>query len=202
MSMKKIMLLASMALAAVAVMAPATASAQGFQIADAGVPVKTGTKVTLSGTAGFENTTLGVGVRCTVHATLEAETSTVGHTQFTITTNTCVFTGAFTSGCTTVSDEPVYENAGAGTHEGWVTEAASANTLSITDVTINATNDGFPCVLGSVELAFEKITATVNNAAAISSVTLSGTGTNGGVSVCAFGTLNVTPAGTYQIIKD
>jgi hypothetical protein len=190
MSIKKMLLLASMALAAVAFAAPAGASAA--EITHEGVPVGAGTEVDMSGTARFTSTIIvPSGIECDVHATLTADNSETGKTAFDVTEESCEGFG-FLSGCEVESTEL--------TNNPWVTHVASANTLSITNVVIHGVNDP-ECFLEEVTLDFPVITATVDDPEAISSVTISGTGKANELSSTASGSLSVVggDAGTYAI---
>jgi len=181
---KKIMLLASMALATAALAAPA---AQAEWLHN-GAPLKANATVNLSGTAGFA-APFGLGTyTCTVHATLVAEPGSTGKvTKFEPTTNTCVGTG-------------ILANCKLKSHSSNVPMIVHANTtvrtISITNATIKNVYEGANCSQTETHLLFSTVTATPDNGSSISSVKLSGTATNG---TTVSGTLNVTPAKTYGI---
>lgn len=189
MSIKKMMLLAGMAMAVVAFAAPAMAVAN--EMTDEGTPVAAGTEAQLSGTAKFTSIIFFVesGIECNVHATLTAETAETGQTEFEITTSSCKGFG-FLNGCEVVADEL--------TGNPWETHVSSSNTLTVTDVTIHSTQDS-ECAMENIFLQFGEVTATVDDPASISSVTLSGTGMANELSATASGELSVTPANTYEI---
>jgi hypothetical protein len=187
MSIKKMLLLASMALAAIAFAAPAAAQAEWTHDHE---PLSEPATIHFHGDARFFVPFVG-SFGCEVHGTMEATPGDEAHvTQFTPYTNTCSGTGALT-GCQLEK------------HSATVPWDAHANTTS-GDITVtNATlfNNYVPgsCLFGTEtsHLEFDEVTLTPDNADTINSVELSGVDNTLGAE--ASGTLDVTPAGTYGI---
>ena len=179
MRIKKMLLLASMALAAMAVAIPAAASAEPALWTHEHKVLTSGTPSSpYEGFAKFEIP--GVfSFGCEITVRLQAEPGTTGTvTEFKVTTTTCKGTGA-AAACELGGDHP--ENL------PW-TVHTTTHDLEITDVTIlNTYKAG--CGLGAqTTLHFPKITAEIDNATTIHSVTLSGVATNTAV---ASGTLTI-----------
>lgn len=185
MSIKKMLLLASMALAAIAFAAPATASAEWTH---EGEPIGDKANISLSGTVGFAGAG-GAAFECVVHSSVTLEPGTTGTVKsFQITTNTCKGTGPLEN-CVLANDTVI--------GLPWVVHT-NGTAMTITDVTItNHYVDNTPaCPVHTTVLHFASATATPDSTSAMSSVTVSGTATSGAV---AFGSFAVTPAGTYGI---
>jgi hypothetical protein len=185
MSIKKMALLASMALALVAFAAPATASALEWK--HEGKKLAANASISFTGPVGF--TSAFGNVSCeTAHGTGVIKPGTTGTITAFDGTN-CKGSGLLT-GCT-VDDTAL--------GLPWVTHITGAKTFSITGVKIKNvfTDDPF-CVVDETTLE-GSITATVDNAAAISSATLSGTLNSSLGTVNVNGTLQGTPAKTYGI---
>jgi len=166
MSIKKILLLSTMALALGALIAPAYASAVGWL--HEGKPVKEGSDETIELTGTLTWVIAGAHVECKAHPTLtvtgpnEAEFTKIG-----ITTSTCKGTG-FMAGCSMALDKP--------TNFPWAAHPISTTEFAITDFT----PDGlWKCKLKESELNFDfpEVIATPDVPAAMNSVSLAGEGT-------------------------
>lgn len=193
--MKKILLLASMALAAIAFAVPAGASASSLRYE--GAPIEEHREVELTGQARFEF--LGTGIRCTVHTRLTTEDGTHATTvvkTFEITTETCEGFGFQYSGCEVETDKV----------DGlpW-TVAIDPTKLTISSGTITGTLSN--CFTKRNDITGGTISATVDNTSAIHSVTLSG-GFNVDtdsetIPAVARGTLEVVgeDSGKYSIVE-
>jgi hypothetical protein len=195
MSIRKTILLVSVALSAIAVTAPAYATAAEW--AHEGKSLEKDVTLTLQGNVGFEAKSLNSEFVCAVHTTMDLiKTSATGQVKtFEITTDLCAGTGIL-AGCEVVKD----------TMKGlaWTSHAAYP-VVTITDVTADFEFKPIPgqnCAITTVPVSVPKMTATPNNAAAIKSVSLSGEGTGfGGVKLQTFGELTVQGAasGTYGV---
>ena len=196
MSIKKMLLVASMALAAVAFAAPGMASAAEWT--HEGEPLAEEVTVQFEGTAKFEDQE-GNGVECTdAYADVDLEPGSTGKVTSFGPTNVsnCHVLGSLGSVC---SLEEVTSLA-----LPWEVDVNAAN-FTITGVhIINHMSGGFFCevAIGSAkEITLSgNVTATPDNTAAISSITLSGSLSSSlGGSVVVSGTMQGTPAGTYGI---
>ncbi len=210
MSIKKILLLGSMALALAAFAAPTVASAA--EIKDAGKQVHdetfelTSTTTNVGGNHVFDKTkfeALGSGIECVVHATVTVDTATVHVTSFTITTSTCTSFGNPYSNCEVESDNPTVP----------FPVTVDAEKFTMTSGTIDGalkTKAGAPeaCFTTTNNITIKNVTLTPNNTKAISSLALGGelrvdTALNPspGSKATAVGTLQVVgaAAGTYEI---
>jgi hypothetical protein len=176
MSIKKTLLLASMALATAALVAPAAASAGGAIVdLPGGATIGSGVDVTLKGTAEFN--TLGSGVRCTeVDSTLTSESATTGKATFVATnpTTACTGLGIFNK-CIVTAVTP------AGEFQGHVL----TNDIELTNVVIKNTfaNKGAEtCEYASAEVTFTTMTVAPSSGQpaatnGLTTVTVTGTGT-------------------------
>lgn len=193
--MKRIILFATAGIAALALAAPVTASAS--QITNEGAPIEEHTEVGLRGQVRWEF--LGTGIRCIVHATLTTEDGTSATTSissFQITTETCEGFGFQFSGCNVESD----------TVDGlpW-SIAIDESSLTISTGTITETLGH--CFSERYDWTGATLTATVDNPASISSVSMSGSFTldtdSESIPAVTRGTLQVVgeAAGTYAIRK-
>jgi hypothetical protein len=195
MNVKKLVVLAGMSLAMVAVAAPA---AQAEWLHNH-VKLEKSATLTATGKAKFQT---GAGsYECPVEGSITAEPGSTGKvTKFGVTkTAECVGTG-FLSNCTLKSHQS--------TNLPWTAHANTQNnTVEVTNAEIWGTYEGFFCP-HTIELTFATITLTPNNALTASSASLSGSGTahrNVGTgneateNATASGSLNLTPAGTYGI---
>lgn len=203
MSIKKIMLLASMALAATA-LAAASASATGNGVwVDNGQHVEEPIDVYAEGKAKFN--TLGSGLECTVTATItsDGETASTGTVHFKVEIATCEGFGATFAGC----EVEAITNTGPNSDFTWEYHLTKTPPRIITTgvkIDSHLKNCGKDT---TVSIAFTTVVATPDNAAAISTVTLSSTGgtakVNGGAALpnAASGDLTVQGAakGTYGI---
>jgi hypothetical protein len=194
--LKKMMLLSSMALAAVAFAVPASASAQALWAHD-GVPLSHET-VTFSGFAEFHliDSPVPASFGCVVHATVTIYNDPEAHgdvTDFEVTTETCEGTGVL-KGCQLIGHSNTAEGAGS-----WTVDVTTEH-FTITNVQItDAFNEG--CAAPGAILHFPEITAAPDNAEEISSVTISGLGESTGSGRAeATGTLTADQPGTYGII--
>lgn len=100
MRIKRSPLVAGVALAAIAVALPATASA--FTIKDNG-KILENAEIPLTGQVKVQSS--GTGLECTVHMTLFVNGNTVDVTKFAITTNSCAGFGSIYAGCEMSSDK-------------------------------------------------------------------------------------------------
>jgi hypothetical protein len=192
--LKKMMLLASLALAVVAFAAPAPASAAGT-LFDKGVQVPTGNHVTLelTGVFTYDMPELESSFGCNSHpkVTLKSGHPSTGTVlAFNITTSECVGTGLL-KGCVPVNDV---------TNQPAVDVSATALTITNIDITIEFAEG---CIVPSATLTFPAVVATPNNANAIGSVTVAGNGVDDvtGLAIKATGTFLIAggAAGTYGI---
>jgi hypothetical protein len=165
MGMTKILLLGAIAIATL--VAPASAAAT-LIVADAetGNGIEAGKEISLAGNFKFD--VEGVGIECEAQATLESTTATgLDLTKFEIDTESCQGFGFHMVKCVvtkdTVSSLP------------WQTHIASSKSFGIADLTIETTND--TCLLTEVALHAVEVTATVDDASEISSLSLSGEAT-------------------------
>jgi hypothetical protein len=192
--LKKMMLLASLALAVVAFAAPASASAQGT-LFDGTTPIPTGNHITLetTGVISFDVPELASSFGCNSHpkVTLVSGHPSTGTVEaFNITTSECAGTGLL-EGCVLANDttnKPAVD--------------VSATVLTITNIEINNVfAEG--CIVPGSKLTFPAVVATPDNTKSISSVKVSGNGVDDvtGLLIEATGTLNIAggAAGTYGI---
>lgn len=185
MNIKKIVLLASMVLAAIAFAGPAPASAEWTH---EGEPLEGNVNISFTGNVGFFGAG-GAAIECEVHAAGILEPGTTGTiTSFAPTTNSCKGTGVF-AGCVVESDTAI--------GLPWVMHTDTSK-ITITDVTTtyHFVADTPNCPIHTMVLHFSALHATPNNITAMGSVAISGTATSGAVTA---GTLAITPAGTYGI---
>jgi hypothetical protein len=187
---KRAMLLAVAALAAMAVAAPASSVASWDH---AGVPLTKNAVVTFSGTASFSNF-LG-GISCSnVHASVTLEPGTTGKVTSFEPTNpntTCTTSGVLASCKVKV---------GGTTTEGlpWVVHT-NTSTISITNVKITTHLEG-PCGISKTEIGPGTVTATPDSKTGVKKITLSGSlPSSTGLPVTIGGSLNASPSGTYGI---
>jgi hypothetical protein len=192
--LKKTILLASLALAAVAFAAPAPASAQGT-LFDNGNPVPTGNHVTLelTGVIAFDFPELASSFGCVAHPeiTLKAGHPSTGAVEaFNLTTEECEGTGLL-EGCELASDM---------TNKSAVDVSATSLTITGFEFT-QLFKEG--CIVPASLWTFPAITAIPNNANAISILSLSGEGISDvtGLVIQVTGTLQIVggAAGTYGI---
>ncbi|HWM63895.1 MAG TPA: hypothetical protein VNP96_07905 [Solirubrobacterales bacterium] len=191
MNLKRIMLVASMALALVAVAAPASASANWLKHHK---PITQNEHIEVEGVLGFAIPGVA-SYRCEIDitATLFAGTTTGEIDTFDITTNKCVGEGGLQA-CTLKGDHTF--------DLPWEmhveTNEAGEPDITITDVTItNTYNDNTPnCPVHDSTVIFPAVTATPDNPTTMSTLTVSGTGAGG---IQAFGTASVTPKATFGI---
>jgi len=195
--LKKTMLLASMALAIAALVAPAIASAEGT-LTHEGKPVPTGNHVVLifTGSMEFDIPDLDSGYTCEVEARSELVSGhpSTGVTTFSIlNTSNCDGTGLLAD-CELVADSTnfLYHIA--------VTSTDFVVTKTGGTIVINNTFDG-NCIVPSAELTFEEITATPNSTSSIATISLHGDGVDDvtGLPITATGDLFAYPTGTYGI---
>ncbi|HEX5763707.1 MAG TPA: hypothetical protein VFY04_11385 [Solirubrobacterales bacterium] len=187
MSIKKMLLLASMALAAIAAAAPA-AQAQG-EWTHEGEPITESKEVTFAGTVQFTVVGSSTGVHCkNSHAVAHFLPGGKGEVT-TFEGKECRGTG-FLVGCTTVHPKS----------EGlpWPITANTNQTGTISEVNIVNTMTGSFCPVSSTTLTGNVI-VTPDNPEETSSVTLSGTVMTSQGEAEVAGTLSVSPAGTYGI---
>lgn len=195
MSIKKMMLLATTAIAAMAFAVPAGASASGMFYHN-GAELKGTANVNFSGGIAFF-TGLG-GIECVGHAEAELKTSSGSVKSLVITTSTCKGFGAF-AGCKVIGDEPTTP---------WAL-TPTANVIDLQGVVIHNEFEeiagGPGCGAEFATINFENVTLTPNDKTKIGSVTVSGEGI---VEVFgleleaeALGALSVTSgnSGTYGI---
>jgi hypothetical protein len=192
--LKKMMLLAGLALSAVAFAAPASASAQGT-LFDEGTPIPAGNHATLetTGVIGFDVPELASSFGCNSHpkvTLVSGHPSTGTVTAFNITTSECAGTGLL-EGCELANDTT-----------NTPTVDVSATVLTITNIKINNVfKEG--CIVPASQWTFPAVVATPNNTKAISSVKVSGNGVDEvtGLLIEATGTLNIAggAAGTYGV---
>lgn len=203
MRIKKMLLLTSMALAAIA-FAAASASATGNGVwVDKGQHVEEAAEVSAEGKAKFN--TLGSGIECTVTAeiTTAGQTASTGIVHFAVDTESCEGFGATFGGCEVEEITNTGPN-GDFTWEYHLTKTPQRIITTGVNIASKLKNCGSDT---TVVIAFTTVIATPNNAAEISSATLSSTGgtakVNGGAALpnAASGTLNVLgeDAGTYGI---
>jgi hypothetical protein len=166
MTFKKMLLVASMALAAIAFAAPASASA--LEWTDEGEPYAGEASDTLSGKLSFGNPAAGQSkFGCTVHAGVSGEggSSTGTLTSFNVTTSTCAGEGAFAT-CKLKEDSTtglpaVVHITGTNTltitgpiviHNHYEGCGITKSTLTISDATLTLTNSAFtvPAVLSGL----------------------------------------------------
>jgi hypothetical protein len=202
MNIKKMMVLAAMALAAVALAIPAGASAWY----DAGVEVTSNKVITATGSAKFEGE-IG-SVNCTkgvdAEGTLFASSDNGQITKFEVTspeTNCDVEGGLKTLGCTSLSSAIATTP---GTTPWPVDGITASDDATVTNVVIdNTLTGGVFCpktftLEGSTTMSFD-------NPKAIKTITLGGTllltSSVGNQNVNVTGTLAVTPSGTYGLTK-
>lgn len=191
--LKKMMLLAGMALAVVAFAGPASASAATW-VHWNGEEQETVSEITedFTGFAKFEVTPApGNNFGCEVHVHLSGTTGAGGAqgqvTAFEVTTETCVGEGAFGT-CTLVADNSSVP---------WEVDVSSTD-FTITNVEIE--NEYANCSIPPSHLVFGSITATPNNPTKINCLTISGTGVNNGTTpVTATGELCAYNEGTYGV---
>jgi hypothetical protein len=171
MKLKKMLLLATMALAVVAFAAPAAAHAEQHEFNEATESYEGPLKFTAAGVGSYE---------CQVTVSINAEGGTTAEVEaFTPTTSTCVGTGAFT-GC------KLKEHTSSVPFTAHTTET---NDLKITDepgnIVIHNVYEG--CLVPETTLEFAEVTATPNpTTGPIHSISISGTSTSG---VVASGTV-------------
>jgi hypothetical protein len=156
---KKMMLLAMAAAAVAAFAVPATASASGMFYHE-GESFEGAIKETFAGPIGFA-TGFG-GFDCNAYAEVDMETNGGTVTSLEIDTETCTGTGALAA-CTLVEDEV--------TKLGTLTPTAAD--IDIQNVEITNTYGGM-CPLTHSTITATAVTATPDNPAAISTLTLSG----------------------------
>jgi hypothetical protein len=184
---KKMMLLAGMALALVAVAAPASASANWLH---GGNPIATDQTVSFSGPMRFFTAQAGLEATIHMHATLKAGTTTAVINKFEATG--CKGTGALLG--TTCTKTAV--------GLPWTAHVTPSNAIEITDVELHylywaGPHSGAPV---ATSVIVGDITATPDDAEAISSVSLSSSNaTANGNPAVVEGTLGVSPAGTYGL---
>lgn len=199
MSIKKALLLASMALAAIAFAAPASAFGQG-EIVDVTneKTITSGTEIDLAGEAEF--TSLGTGIFCDVEATVTADTATTGTTDFTINTPSCEGFGFLYQGCDVVGDVTSEYHVDVETTDFTVTNAEIFSDLENCESGLTFT-----------DLTFESVTITPDTYGphgGITTVELSGEGEAhadpGTLGVEAHGTLHLAPgdADTWDIVEE
>jgi hypothetical protein len=197
---KKMLLLASMALAVVAVAAPASALGNWTH---EGEPLAANANVTFSGPANFESKTAEGGAHANLSATilLEAGTTTGKVTSVSATncTGTIKLNGiTCTSTFETAAGKPVSST------DPWIVHCnPSTGVITITNIKI--TNHYYSPLDPSHTTTLQttvltgNIIATPNNREAIGTVTLAGEGTlvNGVAPATVNGDLTASPAGTY-----
>jgi hypothetical protein len=191
MNIRKIVVLASMVVAAAACAVPAAASGAVWQ--HEGEALEEHVEIGLSGGQVFEVPGSGV-ILCPVHATLTAEGGETGQiTEWDVATEECFGSGKF-AGCEAVASEAL------GLPWGVDVNAAS---LTITGSDISREFAG--CGLGSVEFTTPEIDVTTETPGAISEVEFIGEGTahleGGEAGYRTFGSFTVDgeDAGTYGI---
>ncbi len=208
MRVKRILLLASMALTLGAFAGPAVASAvhvkdEGKEVVDKTFELtSTQTVGGVSDKTKFE--ALGSGIECVMHITVTINATTIKVTSYTITTNTCVYFNNPYSNCEIESDNPT---------PATFTVGVDAAKFTITAGTIHMnlkTRLGAPesCFTTQNDITFKNVTMTPNNVNSISSLTLGGEvrfdtdlNPNPGVKAIMAGTFSVVgaDAGTYEI---
>jgi hypothetical protein len=196
MTLKKMLILASMALAVVAFVAPASASAARWVHWEAGVETTVETITEdFTGWAEFHPTGVAsTNFGCEVHAHVTGSTTAgVAHgkvTSFEITTSTCKGEGGFT-GCELKS----HTNTAAA--NPW-TVHVNTNDFVITNVSIQ--NEYKGCLVPPANLSFPEITAEPEpEATKINCLTISGAGLNISTAIEATGELCAYHEGTYGI---
>ncbi len=184
MNIKKITMLASMALALGAFAIPASASAAEWT--DEGATLEAAANVTFSGTAQFDTGTAGVHCPTVVaKATLQpGSTGTINSFEGVGCKGIKGLNGA--SATTTATGLP------------WVIHANDNGTITITDVHIDNALTPSPPFPPSATI-FGDVTATPNNPEEISSVALSGKVETTAGEADVSGSLNASPAGRYGI---
>jgi hypothetical protein len=185
MSGKKLVLFGLSAIVAAFLAAPVGASALMLNYKGEGIaePIP----FELEGSLNY-TTTKGNGVDCKMITTMTAETNDAKVTGIDVVAATCTGTGA-TSTCLVTSVS--------GTNLPWTADLWAGGWY-YTDVTIDYKLD---CIYGNASLSVEKLTGTVDNAKAIKTVTLSGTGVAGGESATVSGEFTVLgeKAGAFSI---
>jgi len=183
---KRIVLLAGMALAAVAAMAPASASAEATWTHDF-EQLKKDAKVELSGRAGIVIPGVA-GYDCIMHAslTLKGNSSTGTVDSLTITTSTCTGTGLL-AGCGVKKDTAE--------ELPWSIHVTTEADAVIKDIKFQFTFDEF-CAAKENVTSFLVSTAVPDNAGSITTLTLSGTSINGTILT---GVLTMAPKETYGV---
>jgi hypothetical protein len=164
MSKKKILLFGLTAAAAAAIAAPASASALMLYYSEA--PIEKAIPVEMGGSLNW-TTSGGSGVDCHGKTTITAETVDAKVTGVDIETLTCVGTGAY-KGCKVRGHKA--------TNLPW-TAHLTANGFLITKQDIDYELE-CPFIVNT-GITVGEVTATVNNASAIKTMKLSGTGTSG-----------------------
>jgi hypothetical protein len=166
--LKKAILLTGLALAAVALAAPASALAQKGTLFDEGAKVPAGNHATLptTGVISFDFSELASSFGCLAHPELTLKSghpSTGTVTSFSFTTDDCSGTGLLT-GCELASDE---------TNKPAVD--VTATSLEVTDFTFTAVfKEG--CIVPVALWTFPVVTATPDDTAEISGFELEGEG--------------------------
>jgi len=194
MNLKKMLLLAGMALAAVAFAAPAAAQAEGTWTKNH-VPITENTNVSVNGFVGFATAFGGYGCPASGTATLEPGGGGTVNTFVIGNTAECEGTG-FLAACELVNHEVTaglpYELTA--THEDFDI---------IGDITVWNEYDA-ECGFGELEVEFNEITVTAENPTTATNLTLSGQ--NGVVNVAgqqleaeAYGNGTLSPGGVYGV---
>lgn len=203
MSIKKALLLASMALAAVAFAAPATASAEENFWLHEGNTEEAAQTVVAEGEAKFN--TLGTGIACDSRATITANESghsSTGIVHFTVILPTCEGFGETFEGCKV---EEIKET-GEDDYLSFIYHLTNGK-IVVTNAAIDSVLDE-GCSDSTVKITFPTVTATPDNSGSISSATLSSEGGKAFVNGSPFGFPNVAEgtlavqggdAGTYGI---
>lgn len=185
MGAKRIVLLACVALAAVAMVAPASASAEAKWTHDFELLQKDA-KVALSGRVGFvEAEKAGYDCEVEVSATLKGNSSTGTVDEFKNKLETCKGTGLL-AGCEVVKE----------TIKGlpWTMHVTTEADIVITNVEVGYQFNP-TCPFGAAENKYAEVTAVPDNAGAIETLTLSGAGIFGQ----AVGKLTMLPKKTYGV---
>jgi hypothetical protein len=193
MTLKKMLILASMALAAVAFAAPASASAATWVHWTEGEEESVSTITEdFTGFAKFsvvgaEGNNFGCTVHAHVNGTTEGGVAHATVTSFEITTSTCKGEGTFT-GCELESDS---------TTTPWTVDVSSTDFV-VTNVGI--TNNFKNCLVPPANLSFPEVTASPEpEATKINCLKLSGNGLNASAVIKASGTLCAYHEGTYGV---
>ncbi|HWM63898.1 MAG TPA: hypothetical protein VNP96_07920 [Solirubrobacterales bacterium] len=188
MGIKRIILVASMAFAAIAVAGPASASALEWTKHSA--PLEANEKIGLTGTLELVIPTGAMDCEVHAEAKLTANTSTGEVEKIEITTNTCKGTGSLTN-CQVVNDTVAALP--------WTMHITAALEITITDMTITLNNKaGTGCPIPATVFHIPTVTAKPDFTEVISSLELSGAGT-GGTGITMNGSLSVTPKATYGV---